>query len=55
MSKSVKILYLIVEAVFIVCVTLAAMHFNNTALLWWYVLVLLLRAYQGIDGGCEDG
>ena len=44
MSKTVKILYLFVEIVYIACVTLAAMHFNSTALLWWYVLVLFLRA-----------
>lgn len=47
MSKSVKILYLAIECVYIVCVTLAAMHFNSAAILWWYVLVLLLRAYRG--------
>ncbi len=47
MSKTVKILYLFVEIVYIVCVTLAAMHFHSTNLLWWYVLVLLLRAYRG--------
>ena len=47
MSKTVKILYLLVEIVYIVCVTLAAMHFGRTGILWWYVLVLLLRAYRG--------
>lgn len=47
MSKSVKILFLAVEIVYVACVTIAAMHFNNTAILWWYVLVLFLRAYRG--------
>ena len=47
MSKTVKIIYLLTEAVYIACVTLAAMHFHNAALLWWYVLVLFLRAYRG--------
>jgi hypothetical protein len=47
MSKSVKILNLVVEIVYIICVTLAAMHFNRIGLLWWYVLVLFLRAYRG--------
>lgn len=47
MSKTVKIIYLLTECVYIACVTLAAMHFHNTALLWWYVLVLFLRAYRG--------
>ena len=47
MSKSLKLLYLATEAVYIACVTIVAMHFNNTALLWWYVLVLFLRAYRG--------
>lgn len=47
MSKFVKILYLVTECVFIVCVTLAAMHFHKTSLLWWYLLTPVLRAYRG--------
>lgn len=47
MSKTVKILYLFVEIVYIACVTLAAMHFNSPHLLWWYVLALFLLEYRG--------
>ena len=47
MNKIEKFLYIVAEIVYIICVTLAAMHFNNTALLWWYLLVLFLRAYRG--------
>lgn len=47
MSKSVKILYLIVEIVYIACVTLAAIHFDKISILWFYLLVILLRAYRG--------
>lgn len=47
MSKSVKILYLLVEIVYIACVTLAAMHFDKISILWFYLLVIALRAYRG--------
>ena len=47
MNKIEKLFYITTECIFIVCITLAAMHFNNTALLWWYLLVLFLRAYRG--------
>ena len=47
MSKIEKLLYIITEIVFIVCVTYVALYFHNAALLWWFVLVLLLRAYRG--------
>ena len=47
MNKIEKLFYIATECIYIVCVTLAAMHFNNTALLWWYLLVLFLRAYRG--------
>lgn len=47
MNKIEKFLYILAEIVYIVCVTLAAIHFNSAAILWWYVLVLLLRAYRG--------
>ena len=32
----------IVRVAAFVCVTLAAMHFNNMHLLWWYVVPLLM-------------
>lgn len=47
MKITERLLYISAEIVYIVCVTLTALHFNNTALLWWYLLVLFLRAYKG--------
>ena len=47
MNKIEKFLYITAEIVYIVCVTYAAMYFHNAALLWWYVLVLFIRAYRG--------
>ena len=32
----------LMKSVYVVCVTLAAMHFNNHKILWWYVLGLLV-------------
>lgn len=47
MSKIEKLFYIFAEIVYIVCVTLATIHFDNTGLLWWFVLVIFLRAYRG--------
>ena len=47
MNKIEKLLYTLTEIVYIVCVTYAAIHFGKIGILWWYVLVLLLRAYRG--------
>lgn len=47
MNKTLKIFDAVTEGVFVVCVTLAAMHFNMPALLWWFVIVPILRAYRG--------
>ena len=32
----------IIEATFVVCVTLAAIHFDKPAMCWWYVLTLFM-------------
>ena len=47
MNKIEKLFYISAEIVYIICVTLAAMHFGRIGILWWYVLVLFLRAYRG--------
>lgn len=47
MSKAVILINAFAEIVYIVCVTVAAMHFNSIGILWWYILVLILRAYRG--------
>lgn len=36
------ILNIVLDISYIVCVTKAAMYFNNARLLWWYLLVLLI-------------
>ena len=53
MNKITNLLYLTADIVFIVCVTYAAMYFGKTSILWWYVLVLFLRAYRGQYGGAK--
>ena len=35
------LLNILFDVVYVLCVTYAAIHFNNTALLWWYLLVLI--------------
>lgn len=47
MNKDLKILYIVMECVYIACVTLAAMEFKNASLLWWYVMLLFFRVYRG--------
>lgn len=47
MNKALKILDAITECVFVVCVTMAAIHFRMTGLLWWFVMLPILRAYRG--------
>lgn len=31
---------IIMQAIFVVCVTLAAIHFERPSMCWWYVLVI---------------
>lgn len=38
----VLILNILLKSVFVVCVTAAAIHFNNPNILWWYTFALLL-------------
>ena len=42
----IKILLLsvVLDISYIVCVTRAAMFFNNPRILWWYLLVLIIGA-----------
>lgn len=47
MSKLEKLFDITAEIVFILCVTLSAINFNNSTLLWWLMLVPFLRAYRG--------
>lgn len=36
------LLSIILDISYIVCVTKAAMYFNNPKILWWYLLVLII-------------
>lgn len=35
------LLNIVLDVSYIICVTRAAMYFNNSRILWWYLLVLL--------------
>lgn len=35
-------LSIVLDISYIVCVTKAAMYFNNPKILWWYLLVLII-------------
>ena len=37
--KIVMIANIIIETVFTICVTMAAMYFNNAWILWWFVFM----------------
>lgn len=40
--KMAMLFNLVTYATFIVCVTVAAMYFDKSSLLWWYILVPFL-------------
>ncbi len=46
----------VVLSVFFLCVTWAAIHFENALLLFWYFLgCVFLMTYKKTDGGEKDG
>ena len=47
MNKILMILDAVTECMFVICVTLAAARFDMHGLLWWFVLLPILRAYRG--------
>ena len=38
----ILLLSIVLDTSFIICVTRAAMYFNNPKILWWYLLVLII-------------
>jgi len=40
--KIVMIANIIIESVFMICVSILAIKFQNTSLLWWFVLIPFL-------------
>lgn len=48
--KAVLLASTITKILFCVCVTVAAIHFNNAAILWWYLLSIFF-GYEYKTGG----
>ena len=40
--KATMLCNMVIKSVFAVCVTVAAIHFNNAWILWWYILLAFL-------------
>ena len=40
--KIIMIANIIIESVFMICVSILAIKFQNTSLLWWFVLIPFL-------------
>lgn len=40
--KFILLATVIMRIGFCICVTVAAMHFDNAVILWWYILALLM-------------
>ena len=41
MTSKIVLFNLIFDAVYVACVTMASIYFENYNLLWWYLLVLV--------------
>ena len=48
--KFVLLCSVILKIAYCVCVTVAAIHFNDTGILWWYLLVLAMGYSYSSDG-----
>ena len=50
--KAVMIANTVIMSVYAICVTLAAVHFNNPGILWWYLMmgVIGFTYKSGSDG-----
>lgn len=56
-AKFVMLANIIIEAVYIVSVTAAAIHFEKPSLLWWYVLLCFMGyslKYHQKDGESDE-
>ena len=53
--KTVMIANMIIESVFIICVSILAIKFQNTSLLWWFVLIPCLGfSYKTKNNNVEE-
>lgn len=50
--KFVVLWSVLLKIAFCICVTIAAIHFNDPALLWWYLLAFAF-GYTYSDGGVK--
>ena len=55
MANKIVLFNLIFDAVYVACVTMASIHFENYNLLWWYLLVLFtgysVKSRKGDNNG----
>lgn len=40
--KATMLCNIVIKSVFALCVTVAAIHFGNARILWWYILLLFM-------------
>ncbi len=52
--KTAMFVNMAIMTIYAVCVTYAAVYFNNPKILWWYVLMTLI-GFSYKSGGTEDG
>ena len=52
--RSVMLANVAIKTTYAVCVTCAAVYFDNPKILWWYVLLGFI-GYSYKSGGAEDG
>lgn len=53
--KTVMIANMIIESVFMICVSILAIKFQNTSLLWWFVLIPFLGfSYKTKNNNAEE-
>lgn len=54
--RAVMIANTIIMATYVICVTFAAVHFNNPSILWWYLMmgVIGFTYKSGSDGKEKD-
>lgn len=53
--RAVMIANIIIMATYAICVTFAAVHFNDPSILWWYLLMCVIGfSYKSGSDGKEN-
>ena len=52
--KVVVLSSILIKITYCVCVTVAAIHFNNTNILWWYLMSFMFGYSYSSDGKKGD-